>query len=114
MGAVASLLAERVTFRVTSVDRIFLAGYIPGMQYEGGVVRCLLNRGYPIPSPAGLGHNHDRLVAEIERFAADRDLEIVRFAKRQSKQEVARPFLAGAQRNGHPGVVLIGKAQERV
>lgn len=55
MDAVASLLAERVSFRVTSVDRIFVAGYIRGLQYEGGVVRFLLNRGYPIPSPARAG-----------------------------------------------------------
>lgn len=114
MDAVSSLLAERVSFRVTSVDRVFVAGYIPGLQYEGGVVRFLLNRGYPIPSPAGLARNRDRLVAEIERFVASRGVEVVRFAKRQSKEEVARPYLAGAQRDGRQGVVLVGKAQERV
>jgi hypothetical protein len=53
VDAVSSLVAERVSFRVTSVDRVFVAGYIPGLQYEGGVVRFLLGRGYPIPSPAG-------------------------------------------------------------
>ncbi len=65
MGTVNSLLAEHVTFRLTSVDRVGVAGYIPGLAYEGGVVRFLLHRGYPIPSPAGLGHNHDRLVREL-------------------------------------------------
>jgi hypothetical protein len=107
-------LAERVTFRLTSVDRVFVAGYVPALQTEGQVVRFLLNRGYRIPSPAGLGHNHDRLIGEIERFIANRDLPVVTFARRERKEDVARPFLAGAEREGREGVVLVGKAQERV
>jgi len=110
---VSSLLSEHVRFRVTSVDRLLVAGYVPGLQFEGGVVRFLLNRGYRIPSPAGLGHNHDRLIADIERCAANAGLEIVRFAKRVSKEEVARPFLAGMQAEGRTGLAFIGKAQER-
>ena len=47
MGTVARLLAEHVSFRCTSVDRIGIRGYIPGLQYEGGVVKFLLNRGTP-------------------------------------------------------------------
>lgn len=114
METVASLLSEHVSFRVTSVDRLFVAGYVPGLQFEGGVIRWLLNRGYRIPSPAGLGHNHDRLVADIERCATGNGLDIVRFAKRESKEEVARPYLAGALAEGRFGVAFIGKAQERV
>jgi hypothetical protein len=114
MATVASLLAEHVRFRLTSVDRIFVAGYVPALMTEGQVVRFLLHRGYPIPSPAGLGHNHDRLVREIERFIAEGDIPVVRFVRRQSKEEVARPYLAGAEREGREGVVLVGVAQERV
>lgn len=113
METVSSLLREHVSFRVTSVDRLLVAGYVPGLQFEGGVVRFLLNRGYRIPSPAGLGHNHDRLIADIERCAAESGLDIVRFAKRASKEEVARPFLAGMQAEGRTGLGFIGKAQER-
>jgi len=114
MGTAASLLAEHVSFRCTSVDRLGIAGYIPGLAYEGGVIRFLLNRGYPIPSPAGLGHNHERLKKEVDAFVAEHDLPVVRFSRRQSKEEVARPYQAGAERQGRPGVVLVGKAQERV
>ena len=64
MWSVSRLLAERVTLRLSSVDRVFVAGYVPALQTEGQVVRFLLNRGYRIPSPAGLGHNHDRLIGE--------------------------------------------------
>ncbi len=114
MRSAASVLASNVTLRLESVDRVFLAGYVPQLQTEGQVVRFLLNRGYRIPSPVGLGHNHDRLIADIETFAASQGLEIVRFAKHDRKEEVARPLLAGAERMGTEGVVLIGKAQERV
>jgi hypothetical protein len=114
MTAVATLLARHVTFQLDSVDRLFLAGYIPQLQHEGGLVRFLLDRGYRIPSPAGLGHNHDRLVADLERFVAERNIPLVRFGKGQSKEEVARPYLADAIEQGREGVVLVGKAQERV
>jgi hypothetical protein len=67
-----------------------LAGYVPGLQYEGGVVRFLLQRCYEIPSPVELGRNHHRRVAEIEHFAADHDLGVVRFAKGVSKELVRR------------------------
>ena len=114
MWSVSRLLAERVTLRLSSVDRVFVAGYVPQLQTEGQVVRFLLNRGYRIPSPAGLGHNHDRLIGEIDRFIAAHDVPVVTFAKRDRKEDVARPFLAGAEREGREGVVLVGKAQERV
>ncbi len=37
MGTIDSLPAEHVSFRCTSVDRIGVRGYVPGLQYEGGV-----------------------------------------------------------------------------
>ncbi len=37
------------------MDRIFLHAYVPGLQTMGQVIRFLLPRGYPIPSPAALG-----------------------------------------------------------
>jgi hypothetical protein len=114
MTAIASLLADHVAFQLDSVDRLFIAGYVPGLQYEGGVVRFLIERGYRIPSPAGLGHNHDRLVADIEAFVAEADIPLVRFGKGESKEEVARPWLAAAEQQGREGVVLVAKAQERV
>ena len=46
MGTVDSLLAEHVNFRVTCVDRVGVAGYIRGLQFEGGVVKFILQRGY--------------------------------------------------------------------
>jgi hypothetical protein len=40
------------------------------LQYEGGVVKFLLNRGFPIPSPAALNKAHERLVAQLDGVVA--------------------------------------------
>lgn len=114
MGTTASLLADHVTFRCEAVDRLLVNGYVRSLQFPAGVVAFLLQRGYRIPSPAGLGHNHDRFVADLDAYAAEHDLPVVRFKKRQSKEEVARPYLAEAERSRREGVVLIGTAQEKV
>ncbi len=113
MGTVARLLAENVSFRCTSVDRIGIRGYVPGLQYEGGVLRFLLERGYRIPSPAGLAHNHDRLVSELDALVAAQDVPVVRFKRDECKEDIARPHQDAAAAAGRSGLVLVGKAQER-
>ena len=77
------------------------------------VVRFLLDRGFTIPSPALLAKQGRAYVAAIDRFAAEHDVPVVRFAKGESKEELARPYLARAEREGYFGVVLIGVAQEK-
>ena len=113
MGTVARLLAEHVSFRCTSVDRIGIRGYIPGLQYEGGVVKFLVNRGNTIPSPAALNRNRQRLVAELDALVASTGVPVVRFKGGQSKEDMARPYQDKALADGRPGLVLVGKAQER-
>jgi len=56
VATISSLLADHVTLRIRSVDRSFLHGYVPRLQTEGMVIRFLLDRGFPIPSPAVLGN----------------------------------------------------------
>ena len=89
------------------------AGYIPGIQYEFGLVKFLLNRGGTIPSPALLNRNHERLVAELEALEARTGVPVVRFKTGESKEDLARPFQDAAMATGRPGLVLVGKAQER-
>jgi len=113
MGTISSLLAEHVSFRCSSVDRIGVRGYVPGLQYEGGVVKFLLNRGFSVPSPAVLNHNHERLVAELDALVAASGVPVVRFKKDDRKEDVARPYQDAALAAGHFGLVLVGKAQER-
>jgi len=113
VATIRSLLRDRVTLQVRSVDRIFLQAYVPKLMSEGLLVRFLLDRGFPIPSPALLGQIGSRYQAAIERFAARNAVPIVRFRRGESKEEVARPYLEAAAREGRFGCVLIGVAQER-
>ncbi len=119
MGTVASLLAGHVTLRLCSVDRIGVAGYVRELQHEGGLVKFLLHRAAlvghrNIPSPALLGHNHDRMIRELDRFVAEAELPIVRFRRGEPKEVIARPYQSAAAAEGRFGVVLVGKAQERM
>jgi hypothetical protein len=114
MGTVDSLLVNHVNFPVTCVDRVGIAGSVQALQYEGGVVKFILQRGFPIPSPVVLTRNHDRLVKDIDRFVAHSGLDVVRFRKGDVKEDVARPYQEAAAVTNRPGVVLVGKAQERM
>jgi len=113
MATIASLLRERVALQVCSVDRIFLAGYVPKLQSEGQIVRFLLDRGFPIPSPAALGKISQGYVRAIERFAAKQKIPIVHFKKGEVKEQTARRYMQKAEREDRFGVVMIGVAQER-
>jgi hypothetical protein len=113
MATIESLLSDRVSLQVRSVDRIFLAGYIPKLQSEGLVVRFLLDRGFPIPSPAALGKISQRYMRAIERFATKQEVPVVHFKKGEVKEQTARRYMRKAEREGRFGVVMIGVEQER-
>lgn len=119
MATISSLL-QRVTLRVCSVDRVFLAGYVPRLQSEGLMVRFLLDRAgslgdgkVRIPSPALLGKIGDAYVQAIDRFAIEGEIPVVHFEKGACKEEVALPYMRAAEREGRFGVVMIGVAQEK-
>src|SRR3954470_16931731 len=113
MATVSSLLADRQRLRVCSVDRLFLHGYLPSLQTPGQLVRFLLDRGFPIPSPALLGHEVRRYGVAVERFAARNGVPVVRFARDQVKEDIARSPFARAEQDDRFGVVMIGIAQEK-
>ena len=93
MATISSLLADHVTLQVRSVDRLFLQGYVPRLMSEGLVVRFLLDRGFSIPSPSLLGDISRGYVAAVERFASEHQLEVIRFERRESKEDRVRPYL---------------------
>jgi hypothetical protein len=113
VATIASLLADHVTLRVRSVDRLFLQGYVPRLMTEGMVVRFLLDRGNPIPSPALLGKIGRGYVTAIESFAAEAEIPVMRFVRGVSKEDTVRPYFERAEADGRTGVVLIGVAQEK-
>lgn len=118
MGTVSSLLSDHIELRLRCVDRIGVAGYVRDLAYEGGLVRFLLHRaslaGGSIPSPALLAQNHDRMTGDFDRVVADSKVPVVRFNHGDSKELMARPYQLAAAAEGRVGVVLVGKAQERM
>jgi hypothetical protein len=114
VATISSLLADHVSLRVRSVDRIFLAGYVPGLQSDGLLVRFLNERaGGTIPSPAVLGKIGRAYVEEINAFAKAKGIPVVRFTKEMVKEDVARSHMQKAERDGSSGVVMLGVAQEK-
>ena len=113
MATISSLLADHVTLQVRSVDRLFFQGYVPRLQTQFQVIRFLLDRGFPIPSPAVLGRIGREYVKAVERFIAEHEIPVVRFVKGDVKEDIAREYFKAAEREGRFGVVMVGIAQER-
>jgi hypothetical protein len=113
VATISSLLRDHVTLQVRSVDRLFLQGYVPRLQTQGQLIRFLLDRGFPIPSPAALGKIGRGYVAAIDRFIVDHEIPVVRFAKGDVKEQIAREYFKRAEQQGRYGVVLVGVAQEK-
>ena len=113
MATISSLLADHVTLQVRSVDRLFFQGYVPRLQTQFQVIRFLLDRGFPIPSPAVLGRIGRDYVAVVERFIVEHKISVERFQKGEVKEETARRYFEAAEREGRFGVVMVGVAQER-
>lgn len=110
----ATLLRDHTTLTCRSVDRIFLQGYVPGLQTPGLVARFLLHRGFPLPSSAALGQIGDRYVEDIKRWAKAEGMPVHYFKKGEKKEAVAEPLLEAAAKEGGEGrVVLLGIAQEK-
>lgn len=109
----AELIDGHVALEVESLDRIYLNGYVPNLQVSGQVVSFLTaHLGNPIPSPALLAPIGNRFRKAVQVFAADHDIPVIKFSKRDRKIDVVRPLLDQAERAGRVGVVAVGVAQE--
>src|ERR1700736_3073875 len=114
MADYATLLRDHVTLQYRSIDRIFLHAYVPKLQAVGQVCTFLRwQRKFKIPSSAAFGQIGEAYVKAIHRFAEAHQIPVVKFKKGQVKEEIARPYLEAAAREGKDRVVLIGIAQEK-
>jgi hypothetical protein len=101
-----------VVLEIESIDRLYLNGYVPGLQSEGGFVHFVREHlGYPIASTAVIVPMTERFIRSIEQFAKGHRLDVVAFEKGQRKDDVAKEYLA--KRGFSEGVLFIGKAQEK-
>jgi hypothetical protein len=108
----ADILDGHAVLDISCLDRIYLNGYVPGLQSSGRVVGFLHHRGFPIPSPAALGKIGNGFRQAMARYAEANGIPWIRFGKGDRKIDVIRPYLEAAERAGRPGVVAIGVAQE--
>ncbi len=112
MLAPDAILADRVTFRLRSIDRLYLNLYQPLLQTPGQLYRFLCTvRGHPLPSPALFGQMTRDFAARVERFAAEQGIEIVAFPRGADKEDIADAYFAKVP--AREGVIFIGVAQER-
>lgn len=86
MPNVHEIIRDHVSLSITCVDRLYINGYLPGLQTSGQLCYFLKEHlGNPIPSPALLGPMHDTFVAGVNDFASRHDIPIVQFERGQHR-----------------------------
>src|SRR5258708_34322412 len=114
MAGYSTLLRDRVTLGVCVVARVFLQGYVPHLQSVGWCARFLREqRGFGYPSSKAFGEVGKAYETAIRKFAADNAIPVIRFAKGDNREEIARPYLEAAAAGGTGKVVMIGVGQEK-
>jgi hypothetical protein len=83
------------------------------LTYPGGVASFFTgHRGASFASTCLVDPISKQFVASIQRFAAEREIPMVRFEKGQRKDDVAHEHLA--RFDGEEGIYMVGVAQEKV
>jgi hypothetical protein len=109
----ADMLAGHVGLDISCVDRLYLNGYVPGLQTSGGVVYFLHHhRGHPIASPALFEQIGTAFRTRMRDWAQAEGIPVIRFTAGQRKADVLAPYLDAARAQGRSGVVALGCAQE--
>ena len=109
---VRDLLDGHVTLQLEALDRLYLNGYVPQLQYGAGLVSFLsVHRGHPIASPALLGQITGKFVARVKAFAKEHEIPLFQFQRKESKDQ--RAHALRRQRPVRDAVVFIGVAQEK-
>jgi len=80
--SIAEILKHHVSLSVESYDRIYLNGYLSGLQTSGGLVRFLAEqRNSPVPSPVILRRMSQAYSREVEQFVADHSIPLIQFER---------------------------------
>ena len=110
--SVAEILREHVTLEVEGIDRMYLNGYVPSLQYESGVAAFFRkHRGQPFASSALMDPISKTFVAAIHTFVAEAGVPLITFEKGQRKDDVMAEQLKRFR--APEGVVFVGRAQEK-
>ena len=97
----AEVLGEHVVFELECIDRVYCNAYVPKLAYPGGVASFFTkHRGATFASTCLADPISKQFVASIQRFAAEREIPVVRFLKDQRKDDVAHEHLARFRQYG--------------
>jgi hypothetical protein len=112
---VADVLSDHVVLEVQCIDRLYLNVYQPRLQYGGGIAGFFVgHRGARFASSVLMDPMTKTFVASVHRFARERQVPVVAFAKGQRKDDVAHEYLAEFEAAGRTeGVLFVGVAQEK-
>jgi hypothetical protein len=110
--SLGEILEQHVTFELESIDRLYLNGYVPGLQTPEAVAYFLRkHRGAKFASSVLLDEISRDFGRRIERFVRQQGIAVHRFAKGERKddetQRRLRSFTAAE------GVLYLGTAQEK-
>ena len=97
---------------VRCIDWLLLTFWQPRLQYGQGIHGFFCHhRGNQLVSWALMLPMTDRFAADIHHYIDSRGLDLVRFAKGQSKDQIARRYLAG--HDGGEQILFAGVAHEK-
>ena len=109
----ADVLAEHVVFELDCIDRVYCNAYVRKLTYPGGVASFFTrHRGASFASTCLADPISKQFVASILRFAAQREIPVVRFEKGQRKDDVALEHRARFEED--EGIYMVGVAQEKI
>ena len=108
----AQVLSGHVRLEIRCIDRMLLTFRQPRLQYGQGIHGFFCHhRGNQFVSSALMRPMTERFAADIRHYIDVRGLDLVRFAKGQSKDQIARRYLAG--HDGGEQLLFAGVAQEK-
>ncbi len=108
----AQVLSGHVTLEIRCIDRILLTFRQPRLQYGKGIHGFFCHhRGNQFVSSALMHPMTEMFAADIHHYISARGLDLIRFAKGESKDQIARQYLAG--HNGGEQILFAGVAQEK-
>ena len=108
----AQVLSGHVTLEIRCIDRVLLTFRQPRLQYGQGIHGFFCHhRGNQFVSSALMRPMTERFAADIRHYIEVRGLDLIRFAKGRSKDQIARTYLAG--HDGGEQILFAGVAQEK-
>ena len=108
----AEVLSDHVRLEIRCTDRVLLTFRQPRLQYGQGIHGFFCHhRGNQFVSSTLMRPMTERFAADIRHYIDTRGLDLVRFAKGQSKNQVAKEYLAG--HDGGECILFVGAAKEK-